>query len=1456
MKKYNTHNSLLPFYLADEFQLEKHKSKYNLCFSYHLDDEAQVSIVIEKLNKLIQSQAYLRQTFKLINEQLVAYIHKDLPPKILFFSSTLSDLSKLEEKLIKEQHELQLHSPIQLNIIKLTDNDSYIILFNIHHILMDGASLEQFINDLNQLIAGKPIINETANEYLAKAKSEVALQSDINFTDIKKYQQIVDEIASNTDYFDNYGKSDVVHFSQIFPQTTYQKLLKASQEHQLSVFNLLLLAWGLFVIKLSNQKQSLVNYPVNIRNDKSIAGCFINMVVLPLNPLDNSTYATMIHFLRNEMNFLKYLTKFELRNTLKLGPISSFANSNFAKPKELNIDGKLFVSKGFAQIANASISVKYRQDGDTLFFSLDILTGLFPDFISSSLLPRFFNYCNKLLNNPQQLLSNIDLTFLREKKQVLFEFNQTNQPFPQNKTIIELFEEQVQITPERTAFVYENIRFSYTELNEKANQLAHYLTNYYQVKPDDLIALLLDRNEHILITILAVLKAGGAYVPLDFSYPPERIEYILDDTQVKMILINEIHRNNLTPLLGHHYNNEYQLTLKKLDIIAVDSKKIQQELAEMDSSNIITAATSYNLAYVIYTSGTTGKPKGVMIEHKNVINTLYALNSVYKKNDADVPLKITAFTSYAFDVSVSEFLVPLLQGDELHLLSNQLRKDILLTSQYINNNQINYVYLPPVLLANLPRIKYPSLKGLIYAGEACDSATARYWASKTNLYNYYGPTETSIYATGLQIKCDEVNLIGKPIANTTTYVLNAEQNIQPIGITGELYIGGEGVAKGYLNQRELTDERFIINPFQTNKEKIKNANGRLYKTGDLVRWCADGNLEFLGRNDFQVKIRGYRIELGEIESVLINYPDIKQAVVLVKQFTDVNDSLIAHKFLVGYYVADKEIPDPNLQEYLAFHLPDYMQPSALVHLTHLPVTPNGKLDRGAFPTPDFKITSCYVAPTNDKEKLICQAFAKILGLAQVGIDDDFFKLGGNSILVISLVANLQANFNVNVMDIFHLKTPKKLARSTLFIKDNLRKNLKKILSNYQTKNDSYSDLPFQAKLDDYFKRIHQLNITSEKLTISHVLLTGATGFLGCHLLKILLAETNYSIFLIVRATSDLEAFERVNKKFEFYFDQTLQSIYNKRLFVYAGNIEKKDLGVSKETYQLLVTQIDSILHSAALTKHYGEYETFYLANVQATSYLLELSKLTKLKYFHYISTVSVLNEGYVINCNNYVFTEDDNGDILEDCLNIYVKTKYEGEKMVINYRKHGIKGSIYRVGNLAFNASNHRAQENVDENGFFTRLNCLINLQMIAPEICLEEISPVDLTAQAIVKLFDNKNLSNNIFHVFNPHLCNLGELFTQEESFKVEMITIDQFINSIINKLDDSLYNHSIELFLLHRRWLNEPHRYTTDISLLQDRTQLILKQLGFEWTPITKETVNKYLKREIERAKQSKHP
>lgn len=555
-----------------------------------------------------------------------------------------------------------------------------------------------------------------------------------------------------------------------------------------------------------------------------------------------------------------------------------------------------------------------------------------------------------------------------------------------------LFEEQVKKTPYSTALVYENIQLTYQELNERSNQLAHYLIKTYAPKPDTMITLCIERSEIMIIAILGILKSSAAYVPIDPQYPQERIQFILQDTQTKLVITNEWY-NMIEPILSEEQKDNPKNLVK-----------------------------NNNLAYVIYTSGTTGQPKGVMIEHQGVVNNaVFALDEIYDFTKGN---KVTAFASYAFDSSVPEIFCTLLRGGELHVLSQDVRMDVFKISDYIDAQKINYLYLPPALLTLLPQKTYPSLKGIIYAGEACEFNTALFWSKSISLYNCYGPTETTVNATYKKIENGDVKFIGKPIRNVQCYVLDDTLSLQPAGMTGELYIGGIGVTRGYLNRPDLTAEKFISNPFQTLEEKSLGKNEKLYKTGDLVCKTEDGNLEYIGRIDFQVKIRGFRIELGEIESTLNTFVQddtaIKQSVVIAK------------KELIAYYVSSSKLNEDQIRQYLRTKLPEHMIPAAFVYLTNIPLTVHGKIDKNTLPEPEWFNQATYVAPQNQYEKDVSKFFSELLDIpdTKIGTQDDFFKFGGNSILATKLTAKINKFYHahLSVSDIFLSKTIESIAK--------------------------------------------------------------------------------------------------------------------------------------------------------------------------------------------------------------------------------------------------------------------------------------------------------------------------------------------------------------------------------------------------------------------------------------------
>lgn len=1414
LQKYPAHNSLLPFYLA--WQLNPTDANYNLSFSYQLPDDHQIDRLVSALQKLVQLKAYLRQTFTFENNQLIANIHTNLPAEINFLTVPIEDLAKIEQELAKEGHNINIKSSIRLNIIRFNNSKSCVIIFNIHHIIMDGFTLDNFIIDLNRLLADEKVDEEIADDYISTLLNEPPLQEATEYPPLDRYIKEINTIADNIEHPPANNLNIVWHYTDVLPDDIAWKLITLSQEKNISVFNSLLLAWGVFISKIYNQKEILVNYPVNTRTHKSIPGCFVNIVVLPVSLNSDDTYSSLIDLWHDKVEIFKQVAKFKLSNQLEIGSIPSFAYSGFTQPHELIIQNNRYISKSYPQIASSNLCIKYREQTGRFLFGCELLSGIFPEYFARSLLKRFFNYLNRLLANSSAQLSEIDLTFVEEKHQLLYDFNNTDAPYPENKTLIDLFDEIVSRYPDKIAVKAFNGEISYAVLNDRAEQLAAFLIEK-KVNPDDVIGILIDNRLEMIIAVMAVLKSGAAYLPITHLTPVGNIEYILNDSGVKFLLT--------LPHLAEGI---------KSDVAIVD---ISKDFAS-PVKYIKPSVKSSNLAYVIYTSGTTGKPKGALIEHKAISNIILYYLDAFKITSIK---NCSKYAEFGFDASVIEIFPALLSGATLHIIPDWKRKDLVSVKRFFTESKINFGFLPTQFAELFLDSDNESLDYLIVAGEKL----TKYSSVNFHVVNSYGATETSVHVTAFFVDKQSDNIpIGKPISNIKCYVVDRYLNILPIGLIGELVVGGESLARGYLNHSDLTSEKFIPNLFQTEKEKKLGKNTRLYKTGDLVRWLPDGNLEYIGRNDLQVKIRGYRIELAEIESKLIGYPGIEQVVLLVKNRLDSN---CIDKYLVAYYVAEEKLDPLRMHEYLEKQLPEYMLPNVFIHLDKLPLTTNDKVDRRILPEPDFENISDFQPPTNEQERLVCESFSKVLGLKAAGVNDDFFRIGGNSIKAITLVVNLQTNFNISVTDIFNLRTPKEIARSILIVKNNLWKHLEKIKLNYKTKkiNRAY-DKKLQDRVEKYFNSITNLIVRYEKKLLTNVLLTGATGFLGCNLLNQLLIQTDCNIFIPVRAKSKVEAFNRINRKFQFYFGEKLNRLNNVRIFVFPADIEKNDLGLSRVDYQTLIKKIDSIIHSAAFIKHYGEYEQFYSANIKATINLLELSKLTREKDFHYISTISVLNDGYISNYSQYVFMEEDAADILEGRSNNYVKSKHQAEQEVINFRQQGVKSNIYRVGNLVYMDSNDQLQENIDENGFLNRMQCLLRLRVVAETINLEQISAVDLTAQAIIKLFDKQQLSNHTYHVFNPNLYDLVRGFSQNDGLKIRIVSTDQFIDTILNLLDNPSYQKLIERFLLHQGWLNKQLIWSTDIKILQDKTQYILKNLDFEWPLVKNDVFNKYFRRE----------
>ncbi|WP_370901397.1 amino acid adenylation domain-containing protein, partial [Chryseobacterium gossypii] len=1006
---------------------EEGSNAYNIPMVFKLGSNVKAEILQKSFEILIRRHEILRSVirstedgtgYQAVTNQNIQVSVKDVQTR-----------EELDQEINDANNRVfNLEKELPLNVILFKLKDQKYLSVVIHHIAFDGWSTDIFIKEFSSICHS-----------LAEGKVPELPALDIQYKDFALWQRnyltgeiLHQQIRYWKDKLNGFQTLDLPldykrpsHISYAgateyfnLPSELVNGLRELSKNLGVSLYSVMLGGYSLMLSAYSGQDDIIVGSPVANRHHaglENIIGFFVNTLALrqKIEPeqdlkdfilkVSQSVMEAQSH---QDLPFEKLVEELEIEQDMSRHPVFQvmFGLQNFeekiysAGTDEvilLPFDGDIDY-----QTAKFDLTMMIDDNGETVrgifnyavsLFSRDTILRMKDTYVL--LLEQLVTLRNKKEGSTR--ISDLFLMTREDHKKIIEDKNILDINYPETFTLHGLFENQVQRTPDRMALVYQNVRLSYHELNVRANRLANYLIETSNPQPEDMIPLFLERSEDMIVAILAVLKTGAAYVPMDPSYPADRIKHILDDTGTEIILTQE-------KLAGKIQNID--LTKR---IISLDEASFRDLIEKSNSGNPKSEATSGHLAYVIYTSGTTGVPKGVMIEHGSVVNVVTQVRDAYGFSENE---KITAYTSYVFDVSVSEFFNALLFGNELHILDEAIKKDADLISRYLLDHQIAYAYLPPVMLSVLPRTEYPVLKGLLYAGEPCDYETGKYWSEYTSLYNLYGPTEATIYATYKKVEHGDVHLIGHAVGNTSVYVLDAHCRPVPVGAIGELYLGGVGIARGYLNRPELTSERFIPNPFQTEEQKRQGKNGKLYKTGDLVKYHADGELEYIGRNDFQVKIRGYRIELGEIENQLLASPLIRQAVVLAKT------NKAGMKYLAGYYVSDHAIEPYEISEFLAETLPEYMIPSVYVHLEQLPVTVNGKLDRNQLPEPEFTISRGYTAPENELQEKLCRVYADVLGLnaSAIGIHDDFFRLGGNSIMAIRLISSIKKALHISI----------------------------------------------------------------------------------------------------------------------------------------------------------------------------------------------------------------------------------------------------------------------------------------------------------------------------------------------------------------------------------------------------------------------------------------------------------
>ncbi|MBW4434414.1 MAG: amino acid adenylation domain-containing protein [Pelatocladus maniniholoensis HA4357-MV3] len=1019
-------------------QLEPNSSFYNIAAAVRLKGRLNVAALQQSFNEIISRHEALRTNFQTIEGQPIAFISEAMP-----FTLAIFDISKLpanqQQAEVKQQASQEAQKPFDLKAdlllrVKLLrlHQEEHIILLTIHHIVSDGWSMGVLVRELatlyqafcNRQPSPLPILPIQYVDFAAWQRQH--LQGEVLKTQISYWLQQLKNAPKVLELPTDHPRPAI----QTFRGATYSfelsdklsfALNKLSQQQGSTLFMTLLAVFQTLLWRYTGSEDIAIGSPIANRNRAEIEGLigfFVNTLVLRTKLAGNPTFSELLKRVREvalgayahqDLPFELLVEELQPERDLSHTPLFQvmFVLQN-APMSALELPG-LTVSllEDKSNTAKFDLSLYMTHTTEGLLGTLEYNTDLFEESSIQRMVRHLQTLLEAIVANPQQRLSELPLLTQIERHQLLREWNQTQAEYPQ-QCIHELFEAQVEKTPDTVAVVFEDQQLTYRELNARANQLGHYLRSQ-GVKPEVLVGICVERSLDMVIGLLGILKAGGAYIPLDPSYPKQRLEFILEDAKASVLLT----QTSLLKAIPQH----------KAQVVCLDAD--DQLIAQQSQENLLCELTTDNLAYIIYTSGSTGKPKGVQIPHRALSNFLNSMKQTPGLSQHDTLL---ALTTYSFDIAALELFLPIIVGGRLVITSREIASDAIQLSAQITDSKATVIQATPATWQLLLTANWSGNQQLkiLCGGEALPAHLANQLLQRcASLWNMYGPTETTIWSAASQVKAQgKVIPIGQPIDNTQLYILDKYNQLVPVGVPGELHIAGQGLARGYFNRPDLTAEKFIPNPFN------EQPGTSLYKTGDLARYLPNGEIEYIGRIDHQVKIRGFRIELGEIEAVISQYSQVRETVVVVHKHS------CEQQYLVAYLVPEIEqrLIISQLRSFLVSKLPSYMVPTNFVILDSLPLTPNGKVDRKALPELDtvhLEVEETYVAPQTSVEKQLAIIWMQVLGLEKIGINDNFFELGGHSLLATQVISRIHKKFDIelSLRQIFELPTIAKLAKS-------------------------------------------------------------------------------------------------------------------------------------------------------------------------------------------------------------------------------------------------------------------------------------------------------------------------------------------------------------------------------------------------------------------------------------------
>lgn len=1402
---------------------------------YEVETKLNIEKLNESLNKIIELQPMLRVIVHKNGEQQILKSVK--PYQIVIEDASCFNEEELNAKIRTERERMSHHIFVtdqwplfEIKALRLNEGTSYLFL-SFDLLIMDGTSMGIFIRQWLEAYYG--ILDVDMGEFTFRdyvMALDKLKQTDVYRRDCEYWLRKAEDFpaAPNLPLKQNAEDIKQPHFERkqkFITNGRWDSIKELAQKRNVTPSAILGTIYAKVLAEWSNQNKLGLNvtifnrYPFH-KDVQGMIGDFTSVILLdiamesqePFWETVKKVQATLFNALEHRhydgIKVIREIAKYTSGNQQAVMPIV-FTSMISSDEKLGSIYDLGTIKSGISQTSQVYLDYQAMETREGLSITWDYVSEIFTEDVINGMFEQYIEWIEQLI-----VKEDIDDSYIPlQTKKLVSSYNNTVQDIAYS-TIPEEFAKVVQQHRNDTAVINGNESITYDELDKKSDQVALYLIKR-GVKGNSIVAVIGKRKISTIINILGIMKAGAAYVAIDPEYPDERKNYILKNSNSCMLLDDEF-----CPPESH-------------DAILEENAKIIYD--------------AQNIAYVIYTSGSTGRPKGVVISQSSVMNTIRDINEKFHVTSND---RIIGLSSMCFDLSVYDIFGSLLAGatlvqiEDIRDVRNIVKTiyeakvtiwnsvpaimDMVLDEMDVKSKgDSSFWEMEHEEVISLEPIEENHLRLVLLSGDWIPlrlPEKIREYYTNASVISLGGATEASIWSIYYPIHA--INTVwksipyGYPLTNQTIYILNYKGKICPIDVPGELFIGGKGVAEGYLNDPEKTSQSFINHP----------EYGRLYRTGDYGVLRKQGYIEFLGRKDQQIKISGHRIELGEIENSLIEHPAVSNAIVVDQ--TDRNGV----RFLSAYYIESKPVMQDELKAYLLQRLPEYMIPKYFKKISEIPLTTNGKVDRRALPLPNsLNDYRQLIVPRNKTELDIAQIWKSILGVDAISIRDNFFRLGGDSIGAIKVYSILSRKYELNINDIFKYQTIETLAQILQTrVQDDIFKKLKEEYYQRMPLLDSNNTV---QSVEEEYRNYKERNtqkyakvILDDEKHYTAVLLTGVTGYLGAYLLKEYLEHTDSQIYTLVRADNNIEAEERLRQCLLFYFDSDFWDRYQNRIKVLKGDIGIDKFGVVEKEYQHLSHVIEAIINCAANVSHFGLYEELYKVNTEGVKHIIDFAETGRKKDIFHMSTTTIAS-GSVVGKDYMVFTEDDL-DVMQKSDNVYVQTKMEAEKILVSARKRGVNVSIFRIGNISFHSLTGKFQKNIDKNAFYSMLNSYLEIGVL-PDINIEclEISYVDYVSRAIFLLSSKKTLLNETFHIRNSKQISFRsfENILKRLSAQIKILPYDEYINKLEELYRDEYYKENIDNLVNHSYIL--PWHSKTVFYVYSEKTDMLLERLGFQW-------------------------